>query len=48
MSKIIVALDGKGYSESLEIAESLAGKVWGFKINDLAAFYGAHMITDLS
>lgn len=34
-SQIIVALDGKTYSESLDIAARLHDKVWGVKVNDL-------------
>lgn len=33
--KIIVALDNLSLKESLSVAESLTGKVWGYKVGDL-------------
>lgn len=33
---IIVALDGMKYQDALDLAKKLQGKVWGFKVNDLA------------
>lgn len=40
-SKIIVALDDIQWDEALSLAESLAGNVWGFKLNDLLDGDGA-------
>ena len=47
-SPIIVALDGKSMDESLDIAEKLEGKVWGFKANDLYAVHGLEGIKRLA
>jgi orotidine-5'-phosphate decarboxylase len=45
---IIVALDGKSMDESLDIAERLKDKVWGFKANDLYALHGLEGIKRLA
>jgi len=44
---IIVALDGKSYDESVEIATLLRGHVWGFKVNDLLLDSGIAVIQEL-
>lgn len=44
---IIVALDGKGYDESLEIAERLRGRVAAFKVNDLFFDMGVAIVQEL-
>jgi len=47
-SPIIVALDGKSLSESLDIAEVLHGHVWGYKVNDLYAQHGLEAVKRLA
>lgn len=45
---IIVALDAKDMAKSLDIAEQLEGKVWGFKLNDLLTEHGLEAAKRLS
>lgn len=47
MSKIIVALDGITEAKALELAKSLSGHVWGFKVNDLLVEYGVSVVKKL-
>ncbi len=44
---VIVALDGMEEQRALELARSLRGEVWGFKINDLLLRSGAEVIPRL-
>ena len=46
-NRIIVALDGISKERALELAETLSGFVWGFKVNHLIIPYGAGIIRDL-
>lgn len=47
MKELIIALDAISKKEAVEIADKLAGKVWGFKVNDLLLTYGADIIKEL-
>lgn len=47
MSKIIVALDGVSEDRALDLAKSLSGNVWGFKVNDLIVEYGVSIVKKL-
>ncbi len=46
-SRIIVALDGMTREKALELARTLTGSVWGFKVNDLLLDCGLQIIRDL-
>ena len=45
--KVIIPLDGKSESESLELADKLQGLVWGFKVNDLLLECGLDIVSKL-
>lgn len=45
--KIIVALDGMLASKIFELAKTLQGHVWGFKVNDALVKYGVKMVSEL-
>src|SRR3954468_7479737 len=47
MNEIIVALDNMEQQAALELARSLSGKVWGFKVNDLLLEYGCSIVNSL-
>jgi len=47
MNEIIVALDNMTSRSALELANSLAGKIWGFKVNSLLLEYGCDIISSL-
>jgi len=44
---IVIPLDGMTRETALEVAAKLAGKVWGFKANDLLVECGVGIITEL-
>lgn len=46
-SPIIVALDGMSKKKALELAETLSGFVWGFKVNHLIIHCGVEIIREL-
>jgi orotidine-5'-phosphate decarboxylase len=46
-TQLIVALDGMNEQESLRLAETLCGEVWGFKVNDLLLQCGVSVVTEL-
>ena len=45
--KIAVALDGMTEAEALQMAETLQGAVWGFKVNDLLIDCGVSIVSKL-
>lgn len=45
--KVVVALDKLPLKEALDIAKTLSGKVWGFKVNDLLVERGVSVVTEL-
>jgi len=46
-TELIVSLDNLSMDYALQLAEKAAGKVWGFKVNDLLLHYGAEIIYEL-
>ena len=44
MNDVIVSLDNMDQQEAINLAKILKGHVWGFRINDLIATYGANII----
>lgn len=44
--RIIIALDGMPAKKAFQIAQTLSGHVWGFKVNDLL-FEDPHIVTKL-
>lgn len=46
-SRIVIPLDGMTKKSALEVAVKLAGKVWGFKANDLLIECGVGIIEEL-
>lgn len=46
-SPIVIPLDGMTKDAALEVAAKLAGKVWGFKVNDLLIECGAGIVEEL-
>ncbi|MCB0325684.1 MAG: hypothetical protein KDD69_19010, partial [Bdellovibrionales bacterium] len=47
-SRVIVALDGMSREQSLQMARSLRGRVWGYKVNDLLIESGVDVIRELA
>lgn len=45
--KVIIALDAMNRSQALDLARTLSGEVWGFKVNDLLLQYGVEVIREL-
>lgn len=45
--RIIVALDGIPREDALELAKTLSGLVWGFKVNDLLVECGIEIVSAL-
>lgn len=46
-SKIIAALDGMTKKEALDLASTLNGQVWGFKVGDLLLDTGVSLLSEL-
>lgn len=46
-TELIISLDNLSMDYALQLAEKAAGKVWGFKVNDLLLHYGAEIIYEL-
>jgi orotidine-5'-phosphate decarboxylase len=47
MNNLVIALDGVTLEHATATARLFAGKVWGFKVNDLLLRYGARAISQL-
>lgn len=46
-TELIISLDNLSMDYALQLAKKAAGKVWGFKVNDLLLHYGAEIIYEL-
>lgn len=47
MKNIIIALDGMSREESLALAESVSGMVWGFKVHEFLIREGFQLVAEL-